>query len=69
MTSLFLGIRLTYVRWKSTGAVVHYGQFKEKEVRCKAFNGCGKKFLVSVEKRTDVAIASKLIQLCTAKLS
>ena len=45
---------------KSFGIKFEFGQFKKKNVKCKL---CGGIFVKYEEKRTDVAIASKLISL------
>lgn len=53
-----------YIRaLEAQGVKVHYGQFKDKPVTCKAQNGCGKDFLVKIEKRTDVAIAARILEI------
>lgn len=50
-----------YIRALSTfGSKVTYGQFKEKEIDCRA--ACKMKFRIFVEKRTDVVVASKLLE-------
>lgn len=45
---------------ESTGIHVVYGEFKEKTIKCK---GCKKEFTSYEEKKTDVAIACKLLEL------
>lgn len=45
---------------ESTGIEVVYGKFKPKTIRCK---GCNCTFTAYEEKKTDVAIASKLLEL------
>lgn len=45
---------------ESTGIQVIYGEFKEKTIKCK---GCEQEFTAYEEKKTDVAIACKLIEL------
>lgn len=45
---------------KAVGVVVKMGRFKEKMVTCPH---CGREFLRHEEKETDVAVASKLLEL------
>ena len=47
---------------ETTGIKTIYGGFKPKEVYCKE---CGKNFITYEEKKTDVAIASKIIELAS----
>ncbi|MFI0429617.1 NYN domain-containing protein [Mariniflexile sp. HMF6888] len=45
---------------KSTGIEIIYGGFKPKTIKCKE---CGRDFIKHEEKKTDVAIATKLLEL------
>jgi len=49
--------------FEDTGILVEMNRFKEKEIRCSAPHGCGKKFVKHEEKETDVAIAAKLLEV------
>lgn len=51
-----------YVRClRATGVDVQLGRFKKKTVRC---NRCSRDIITHEEKETDVAIASKLFEIC-----
>lgn len=45
---------------ESTGITTIYGKFKPKNIKCKSCDG---EFIAYEEKKTDVAIASKLLEL------
>lgn len=47
---------------KDTGVLVELSRFKAKEIRC-PYPSCGKQFIKHEEKETDVAIASKLLEI------
>jgi uncharacterized LabA/DUF88 family protein len=47
---------------KNTGIFVELSRFKPKEIRC-PFPKCGKRFVKHEEKETDVAVASKLLEV------
>jgi uncharacterized LabA/DUF88 family protein len=52
---------------QNSSAQPSYGNFVEKPVKCKAFKGCAKDFKIMVEKRTDVAIAARMLEIAFLK--
>lgn len=47
-----------------TGVEVKLGRFQQKDRKCCADGGCGKKFIIHEEKLTDVNIAVSIVEAC-----
>lgn len=42
----------------------HYGKYQDKEITCRADDGCGKVYMHWEEKQTDVSLAIKIVEDC-----
>lgn len=51
---------------ETVGVETILGRFQEKQLTCRAPNGCGKTFLAHEEKMTDVNIAVSIVESCVA---
>lgn len=46
---------------------LHYGKYQDKEMKCRAHDGCGKTYMHWEEKQTDVSLAIKIVEDCHNK--